>query len=35
MESLFDPVEDSDAIVLYDDYEDIYRVKFGVHYTGG
>jgi hypothetical protein len=35
MEPLFDPVEDNDSLVLYDDYEDIYRVKFGTHYSGG
>jgi len=35
MDPLFDPVEDNEALVLYDEYEDTYRVKFGVHYTGG
>jgi hypothetical protein len=35
MEPLFDPVEDNDSLVLYDDYEDVYRVKFGTHYSGG
>ncbi len=35
MEPLFDPVEDNEAIYVYDDYEDVYRVKFGVHYSGG
>jgi hypothetical protein len=35
MDPLLDPVEDNEAIVLYDEYEDIYRVKFGVHYAGG
>jgi hypothetical protein len=35
MEPLFDPVEDNEALVLYDDYEETYRVKFGVTYSGG
>ena len=33
MEPLFDPVEDADALITMDDYEDIYRVKVGVDYT--
>jgi hypothetical protein len=35
MEPLFDPVEDNDAVFLYDAYEDTYRVKVGVDYTTG
>lgn len=35
MDPLFDPVEDNEALYLYDEYEDTYRVKVGVHYTGG
>lgn len=35
MEPLFDPVEDNDAVVLFDQFEDTYRVKFGVDYTTG
>ena len=33
MEPLFDPVEDAEALITMDDYEDIYRVKVGVDYT--
>jgi len=33
MEPLFDPVEDSEAVFTYDEYENIYRVKVGVDYT--
>jgi hypothetical protein len=35
MEPLFDPVEDNEAVVLFDQFEDVYRVKFGVNYTTG
>jgi hypothetical protein len=35
MEPLFDPAEDNDGLVQYDEYEDIYRVKFGINYTAG
>jgi hypothetical protein len=35
MEPLFDPVEDNDAVFVYDEYEDTYRVKLGVDYTTG
>jgi hypothetical protein len=35
MEPLFDPAEDNEALVLYDEYEDIYRVKFGIGYGAG
>ena len=35
MEPLFDPVEDSEAVFTYDEYEDTYRVKLGVVYTTG
>lgn len=35
MEPLFDPVEDAEAAFLYDQFEDVYRVKLGVFYTGG
>ena len=35
MEPLFDPVEDNDAVFVYDAYEDTYRVKLGVNYTTG
>jgi hypothetical protein len=31
---LFPPVDDSDALVEYDEWE-FYRIKFGVEYTGG
>ena len=35
MEPLFDPVEDNSAVITYDAYEDVYRVKLGVDYTTG
>jgi hypothetical protein len=35
MEPLFDPVEDNEAVVYFDQFEDVYRVKFGVDYTTG
>jgi hypothetical protein len=35
MEPLFDPAEDNEALLLYDEYEDIYRLKVGVDYTTG
>jgi hypothetical protein len=35
MEPLFDPVEDNEAVVYLDQFEDVYRVKFGVDYTTG
>jgi hypothetical protein len=35
MEPLFDPVEDNEAVFVYDEHEDIYRVKVGVYYTTG
>lgn len=35
MEPLFDPVEDNEAVVYLDQFEDTYRVKFGVDYTTG
>ena len=35
MEPLFDPVEDNEALITYDEYEDLYRVKLGVDYTTG
>ena len=35
MEPLFDPAEDNEALINYDRFEDIYRVKVGVHYTAG
>jgi hypothetical protein len=35
MEPLFDPVEDNEALVYLDQFEDTYRVKFGVDYTTG
>ena len=35
MEPLFDPVEDNDAVISYDGFEDVYRVKIGVDYTTG
>ena len=35
MEPLFDPVEDNEAVFVYDAYEDTYRVKVGVDYTTG
>jgi hypothetical protein len=35
MDPLFDPVEDNDAVFVYDAFEDTYRVKVGVEYTTG
>jgi hypothetical protein len=35
MEPLFDPAEDNEALITYDEYEDIYRVKVGISYTAG
>jgi hypothetical protein len=35
MEPLFDPAEDNEALLTFDEYEDIYRVKLGVDYTTG
>lgn len=35
MDPLFDPVEDNEAVFVYDAYEDTYRVKVGVDYTTG
>lgn len=35
MEPLFDPAEDNEALLTYDEYEDIYRFKVGVDYTTG
>ena len=35
MEPMFDPAEDNDAVLTWDAYEDIYRVKVGVNYTTG
>jgi hypothetical protein len=35
MEPLFDPAEDNEAVLTWDTYEDIYRVKIGVNYTTG
>jgi hypothetical protein len=35
MEPLFDAVEDSEALLTLDQFEDVYRVKLGVYYTGG
>jgi len=34
LDPLFDPVEDNDALVDYDEIP-FYRIKFGVHYTAG
>ncbi len=34
-EPLFDPAEDNEALITYDEYEDIYRVKMGISYTAG
>ena len=34
MEPLFDPVEDAEAVLVYDQFEDTYRVKVGVNYAG-
>jgi len=35
MEPLFDPAEDNEGLLTYDEYEDIYRVKVGINYAGG
>jgi hypothetical protein len=35
MEPLFDPAEDNEALLTYDQFEDIYRFKVGVDYTTG
>jgi hypothetical protein len=35
MEPLFDPAEDNEALITWDEYEDIYRVKTGISYTAG
>ena len=35
MEPLFDPAEDNEGLITYDEYEDIYRVKMGINYSGG
>lgn len=35
MEPLFDPAEDNEGLLTYDEYEDIYRVKMGINYSGG
>ena len=35
MEPLFDPAEDNEALITWDEYEDIYRVKMGISYTAG
>ncbi|MEN8159249.1 MAG: hypothetical protein ABFS41_04160 [Myxococcota bacterium] len=35
VDALLHPVEANESLILYDEYEDIYRVKFGMHYTGG
>jgi hypothetical protein len=35
MEPLFDPAEDNEALLTYDQFEDIYRLKVGVDYTTG
>jgi hypothetical protein len=35
MEPLFDPAEDNEALITYDEYEDIYRVKMGIAYAAG
>jgi len=34
MEPLFDPAEDNEALITYDEHEDIYRVKMGINYNG-
>ncbi len=34
-EPLFDPAEDNEALITYDEYEDVYRVKMGISYTAG
>lgn len=35
MEPLFDPAEDNEALINFDEFEDIYRFKVGVQYTAG
>ena len=35
MEPLFDPAEDNEALINFDQFEDIYRVKMGISYTAG
>ena len=35
MEPLFDPAEDNEGLITFDEYEDIYRVKMGINYSGG
>jgi len=35
MEPLFDPAEDNEALITWDEYENIYRVKTGISYTAG
>jgi hypothetical protein len=35
MEPLFDPVEDNEALISFDQFEDVYRVKTGISYSGG
>jgi len=35
MEPLFDPAEDNEALITWDAYEDIYRIKMGISYTAG
>jgi hypothetical protein len=35
MEPLFDPVEDNEGLITFDQFEDVYRVKMGVDYTTG
>lgn len=35
MAPLFDAAEDNDALLTYDEYEDIYRVKVGIRYSAG
>lgn len=35
MEPLFDPAEDIDGLVSFDQFEDVYRVKFAIPYTTG
>lgn len=35
MEPLFDPAEDNEALITWDAFEHIYRVKTGISYTAG
>jgi len=35
MEPLFDPAEDNEGLVNFDQFEDVYRVKFAIPYTTG